>query len=151
MLRDGYKPRGYARKDRHGQPVLLEQRAEATADYLEHSHWSATSPPEHQAALNRVAEELQKRTQRHAHLQYDVNKVSIAELRIVLQKLKGNKAPGPDRITTDFLKDLDEDNLQAMLELVNQWWEQGQIPHEILRAKVTSLYKKGGPQPTGQL
>ena len=35
----GYKPTRYARRDRHGNLVDLNQRAKATKEYLEHEHW----------------------------------------------------------------------------------------------------------------
>ena len=145
LLREGYKPKRYARKDGHGKSVLLQQRAEATADYLEHSHWAADDDNGTQDEADQVTKNLQERAQRHANLKYNEEKVDLKELKKVLQKLKRNKAPGPDRISTDFLKDLDDENLKTYLELINQWWAQGQIPHEMLRAKVASLYKKGDP------
>ena len=66
-----------------------------------------------------------------------------------MNKWKRGKSPGPDNITTDLVKDLEEDMLEALLELINQWWEQGAVPKDVLKAKVASLYKKGNPDLQG--
>ena len=34
-----YKPKRYARNDRHGDPTDMDERAEATKEYLAKDHW----------------------------------------------------------------------------------------------------------------
>ena len=58
--------------------------------------------------------------------------------------IKG-KAPGPDNLTTDWLKDLDETNRLSLLELLTNWWETRDLPEQMEEARVASLYKKGDP------
>ena len=55
------------------------------------------------------------------------------------------KTPGPDDITSDFLKDLDDANLTAIQQLIAEWWDSGNIPEDLFVARVASLYKKGDP------
>ena len=55
------------------------------------------------------------------------------------------KSPGPDEITTDWLKDLDKHNKHLLLELLNSWWDDERLPKEMSEARVASLYKKGDP------
>ena len=92
-----------------------------------------------------VSNELKKRKERNKHLKYNTDKVTFEEMKEIQKRLKRNKAPGPDDITTDFIKDLEEDNLEELRTLINDWWEAGKVPHDILCARVASLYKKGDP------
>ena len=55
------------------------------------------------------------------------------------------KALGSDDLTTDWIKDLDEENRKCLLVILNEWWEKGRIPTEMGEARVASLYKKGDP------
>ena len=61
----------------------------------------------------------------------------------MLKKLKYRKAPGPDGITTDILKELDEDLITELNKLITEWWTKENIPEEELRARVVLIYKKG--------
>ena len=61
------------------------------------------------------------------------------------QQIKKSKAPGPDDITTDLVKEMNEENLEEILDLINEWWIAGEIPENMLTARVASLYKKGNP------
>ena len=56
-----------------------------------------------------------------------------------------DKAPGPDNITTDWLKDLDRENRIDLLRMLNTLWETADLPKEMSEARVASLYKKGDP------
>ena len=145
ILREGYTPRRYARNDRHGKPVPLAGRADAAADYLSKEQWAPAGDPAWQQATTMVSNELKKRKERNKHLKYNTDKVTFEEMKEIQKRLKRNKAPGPDDITTDFIKDLEEDNLEELRTLINDWWEAGKVPHDILCARVASLYKKGDP------
>ena len=71
----------------------------------------------------------------------------MQELMGIIDLFKKGKAPGPDNITTDFLKDLEHEEIRThMLDLINQWWTTGDIPDDITLARVVSLYKKGNPE-----
>jgi hypothetical protein len=145
ILREGYKPRRYARNDRHGKPVPLAGSADAAADYLEKEQWAPMGEVAWKEATNMVKNELARRKERNKDLRYNVGEVSTKEMKAIQNQLKRNKAPGPDDITTDFIKDLEEDNLEELRVLVNEWWTKCEVPHEILHARVASLYKKGDP------
>ena len=88
---------------------------------------------------------LETRKARFADVQYDIQPPTAKELKLVIRRMKRGKVPCPDDITTEFLKDLDEDNLAALADLIAEWWNTGDIPNEILNARVASLYKKGDP------
>eukprot|EP00959_Pyramimonas_sp_CCMP1952_P116626 2437486-Pyramimonas_sp.AAC.1 len=38
---------------------------------------------------------------------------------------------------------MNDDNLQALLEILNTWWRQEYVSPEVLRARVVLIYKKG--------
>ncbi|XP_075543923.1 uncharacterized protein LOC142578420 [Dermacentor variabilis] len=62
---------------------------------------------------------------------------SVQEIRTVLQLLKTNSAPGPDRITNKILRNLNDDAIEKLCEYINACWKEGQIPQE-----VTTLLEK---------
>ena len=43
------------------------------------------------------------------------------ELISIIKRLKRRKTPGPYEISIELFKELDNDNLQQVLELLNQW------------------------------
>ena len=81
----------------------------------------------------------------HAHLSYNAELITLEELDTILKRFKRGKSPGPDQITTDALKDLRDCNRQALVDLLNTWWVQGELPQTLTRANVVSLYKKDDP------
>jgi hypothetical protein len=69
-----------------------------------------------------------------------------AELRHTIKRLKKGKAPGPDLAPIEFYKWLDEENLDTLLTIFNEWWTTGTFPEEKLKAITASIYKKGDPK-----
>ena len=66
-------------------------------------------------------------------------KITMEELTAIIRKLKRRKAPGPDEIPIEFFKELTEELLESMLKIINEWWEQENIPEETMRAKVVLI------------
>ena len=56
--------------------------------------------------------------------------------------MKYDKSPGPDDLTADIVKLLDEEGLEDILDILNGWWEKRAMPDEAKITKVVSLYKK---------
>ena len=67
-------------------------------------------------------------------------------MREIVKKMKNGIAPGPDEITVDILKGMNDENLDVIRQLINQWWTEQTIPEDLTLAKVVSLYKKGNPE-----
>lgn len=61
----------------------------------------------------------------------------------MIKRLKRRKAPGPDEVPMEVFKELDELNLKWVQEMLNQWWNEEDIPEEMLRAIIALIYKKG--------
>ena len=150
-IRKEYQPNMYARNDKDGKRTELGQVAEATADYLAKVQWGKdeTNKEESPATPQDVREHLNQRKVRYNGLIFDEAPIRKEELDAVIKKLKKGKAPGPDGITTDALKDLTLINRVALLKLLNTWWEAGEFPTGLTSANVVSLYKKGSPRDQG--
>ena len=73
-------------------------------------------------------------------------KYTLEELKTTIDKPKKGKAPGPDDIPMEFYKWLDDENLDFLLKMINEWWETGTFPREGLKALTASIYKKGDPK-----
>ena len=69
--------------------------------------------------------------------------LNSAELDKALKLLKNRKAPGPDKIHNEMLKNLSEIGKQALLILLNKTWKSGIIPDSWKLATITPLLKKG--------
>ena len=61
----------------------------------------------------------------------------------VIKKLKTGKAAGPDGIPMEYLKAMDQGNAREVLDLINKWYDAGEIPNEVLMAQVVLIFKKG--------
>ena len=66
----------------------------------------------------------------------------MSELRAIIKRFDKGKSPGPDNIMREALKVLDNENLEELFALMNEWWQSGGIPDELARANVASLYKQ---------
>ena len=74
---------------------------------------------------------------------FNTGPIEMQELKKVLRKFKKGKGPGPDMIITDWVKDMRGDNLEALRNTLNEWWNNRKIPDDLALARVVSLYKKG--------
>ena len=60
--------------------------------------------------------------------------------------MKRNKAPGPDGIQMEFFKTLNSSNTALVLDIIQAWWSNEDMPTEVLHAKIALIYKKGDPK-----
>ena len=85
------------------------------------------------------------------HTTWNTKPPTTADIKIIIQKFKKSKAPGPDGITTDLVKDLGWEALDAIQKMIKKWWKERKVPDSITLARVVSLYKKGDPEKTRKL
>ena len=52
----------------------------------------------------------------------------LREMKMVLNKMKNKKAPGPDGIRIEFFKYLNDENLRLVLKEINGWRKDGSLP-----------------------
>ena len=50
-------------------------------------------------------------------LKFDAEPPTMKEIKKAIRKFKNNKAPGPDEIPMEFLKDLDDEGLEKVREI----------------------------------
>lgn len=143
-LKQKFAPNLYERADRFGKTVSLKQRADAAADYLAEKQWGPPAPltANEQAEFNNYYT-----TNRNTRVgDYDESELTLAELKLIIKKMKRNKAAGPDDIPMEYFKWLDDTALEFVRELINIWWNDGTFPEDKLRANIASIYKKGNPK-----
>ena len=73
------------------------------------------------------------------------NDLTIAELEKAIKMLKQRKAPGPDRVHNEMLKNIGTKAKTALLILFNKTWRKGVIPKAWRVATITPILKKGKP------
>ena len=99
----------------------LKDRAEATAEYLAEEQWSNSGPPHGVLDVGeKVDADLAGRPKREHKSNCRDEAINREELDTAIKKSQRDKAPGPDDITTDWLKDLDDDNRNTLLILLNE-------------------------------
>lgn len=63
--------------------------------------------------------------------------------RYVIEKLRRSRATGPDNIHTEMLNELGGVNREHLRRKRNEWWRQGRLPEELLKARAVLIHKKG--------
>ena len=116
-----------------GRLVPLKDRADTIATYLEQQHWS-NSNGQGLLPYNDLIGEIPT---------CDNSLFSLQELHLILKRCKVNKQPGPDQVIVELYRWLNTSNRQFLLDILNEWWAEGLVPHDILTARVVPIYKKG--------
>lgn len=152
FLKQQRKPKLYEFANRHGQIVPGHERAEAMADYLENVQWACHSVEQlpHNDPLffaPPINPDTNKPVFRNKHTNaFNCAPFVLEELKTFLKKSKNRKACGPDAIPMEFIKFLNDANLDTILDFCNICWLEGDFPEEKMKAFVASIYKKGDPQ-----
>ena len=143
-------PQVFERNNRHGKPVSLGLQAEATADYLEQDQWAPISQTYNGLHTIEAPPNLSPPTRFISDPSgFNLQDFTLRELRNYLKRCKNHKTPGPDELQMELFKWLDDENLELVRAILNQWWRGETIPHEVLQARVASIYKKGDPRNPG--
>ena len=129
-----YTPHFNKAKDIRGNRIPRGKKAEATAEYLEQIQWKDTTDtlPAERIDQKLIRDDLGIRD----------GPITEQELDRALRRLKNNKAPGPDRSTTELYKWLGSENRELVLEGLAEYWNEAKVPSAITAANIASLYKK---------
>ncbi len=76
----------------------------------------------------------------------DIGNITGRELDNTIKQMKINKAPGPDRVISELYKWLGMDSRDILREILNECWEEEEVPKVLLEANVASIYKKRDAQ-----
>ncbi|XP_037501539.1 tubulin-specific chaperone C-like [Rhipicephalus sanguineus] len=68
---------------------------------------------------------------------------SEAEIRVVLSSINTRSSPGPDRVTSKTLRNLDDESITRLTAYVNECWRVGCLPNAWKRARVVMIPKPG--------
>ena len=147
QLKQPYRGNPYSRKDTDGKHIPMNRRAEAAATFLEKQIWADNSQ-DNMHESERWPSEAYPPVLEHG-LGIDISPIRIEELIAVIRKMKRRKAPGPDQIPVELLKEMDATNLQEILLVLNEWWENESLPMEALQARVVLIFKKGNANELG--
>ena len=136
-MKKDHKPIPYAiRKTENGRKeiVKIKDKAEVAATHLENIFWGKTDEnPENGPEVfpGKIVNE---------NLKYRIEKLTLEELREIIKKTKRRKATGPDEIPMEAFKEMDDESLQKIIDLLNEWWENENIPEETLEARVVLIF-----------
>jgi len=125
--------RKYWRKNKHGLHIKFTHRAEHAANFLAQNIWGGEY----------VHEEFSMEPILCSNLAFDVGPITLKELREVIKKFKRRKAPGPDNVPIEVFKEMDDVNLERILDILNSWWTQEEVPEDLLQSRVVLIFKKG--------
>ena len=69
--------------------------------------------------------------------------ITLEEVQLNLQNLKNNKAPGPDKSTYEFYKNIPEAGVEYLTFIFNKSLKEERVPHSWVNIVLKMLYKKG--------
>ena len=73
-----------------------------------------------------------------SYLRVPIGDYILHEIHTALKKFMKNKAPGPDEVPIELLKQLDVDNLSLVLALINEI-KNGEFPEHIKEGQSTAV------------
>ena len=119
-----------------GKPIPWSQSHQAFRDHLQNKQWKNKTDEAnitHLKTLHPI----------HAEKE-DTEPFSMNELDAALNKLRKQKAPGPDHNANELFMILDEGNKQILLSYYNDVWVSGTAPAAWKEALVISIFKGKG-------
>ena len=69
--------------------------------------------------------------------------ITAMEVRNALKRMRNGKAPGMDTIPAELLKNMGEDGVMWLLELIDMLWNGQEPPEDWRRDLICPIYKKG--------
>ena len=134
-MKQQYKPVPYQQENSEGRHITYRNRAEGAARHLRERQWGETDEARQQVFCTDpiITEDLG----------YNVNIITLPELRRTVKKFKRRKAPGPDNVPMEVFKEMDDEALAEVLGVLNSWWTQENVPEEQMKARVVLIFKKG--------
>ena len=106
-LKRKYNPTPFHNKNAQGQHIQHKQRAQEAARYLSEQQWGTSTEAETQNIITTPIIPSNTDT-------YDTDYPTLIEIGRAIKKLKRRKAPGPDDIPTELLKEMQEDNIKEI-------------------------------------
>ena len=121
-----YQPVPYTQKDPAGRNVKVKDKAEGAAMFFETRIWQQSQTSTNEFTGPQIVTEQVS--------------ITLTELRQILRKFKRRKSPGPDEIPMEMFKEMDDDVLAHLLEILNEWWVNDNIPEEQLQSRIVLIF-----------
>ena len=115
-LKRKYNPTPFHNKNAAGEHINHKKRAQEAAKHLSEKQWGTNNTNQTREMVDTPI--IEANTE-----QYNIDYPTLVEIYRAIRKLKRRKAPGPDEIPTELLKELKEDNLKEVQKLFKQWWD----------------------------
>ena len=112
-LKRKYNPTPFHNKNAEGEHIHHKRRAQEAAKHLSEKQWGINTGTE-QEEFNQTPI-IEQNTE-----QYNIECPTLVEIFRAIRKLKRRKAPGPDEMPTELLKELKEDNVKEIQKLFKQ-------------------------------
>ena len=74
--------------------------------------------------------------------------ISMEEVELAIRQVKCKKAPGPDGVTNDMIKNFGLLTKRTLLKLFNESWKTGTVPVMWKKATIIHIHKKGKDKKT---
>jgi ribonuclease HI len=154
LIKDGHKAHRLfrnlsgTRKRTNPQPLQQNRKYIANpkkkADIF-NKHFASVNKTTRRKTLDRALSKLFKRkrqspTVNNCPFEQDFN---MTELDTAVKKLACRKAPGPDNIKNEMIKNLGPKGKTSLLNLINKTWKESTLPSTWLTATITPILKKG--------
>ena len=92
--------------------------------------------------------DLESKRQKFEDAVFNTSPLTLSEIRDIIKKAKYGKSPGPDDITYDLLKHMDDERLNTVKNIINEWWDHRRNPGRSHTSKCgLNLQKRGSGQP----
>ena len=124
-------------KNERGELVNDRMRPDTFADYFEKVQWARNEQIEQQ---RQDAPDSEPRYDTEAEVKQDPFTKEVNE---AISRLKNNKTPGPNGVTSELIKLLDGEAGEKLRELLHRCWEEEELFEEMNQADLAAIYKKG--------
>ena len=119
-------------EDNKGQTITLEENGELltgrqAANRFADNYAKESSVPVSPQQQREARREQRERQSKDTNVTPMKQPLTLHEQEVALKKLKTRKSPGPDGITNEMLKHLDNTAILKLLEVFNSSWERGTL------------------------
>ena len=135
-------------EDTRHLPIMIEQNQEMVsgpraANCLIDTYEEASSIEVPEERKNEIRTEIKGHEANPNPPDYMNSLFNLREMEDALNTLSDKKAPGPDKITNEMLKNLGTKAKSKLLSLYNNSWKTGNVPQIWREADMVPIHKKG--------
>ncbi|XP_063596221.1 uncharacterized protein LOC134773075 [Penaeus indicus] len=125
-------------------PVKKQDQKSKTAEILELMETRRKAKVNNETEYKLTYKEIKKKCNEVKEKQLEGPPILQDEVRYVLKKMKHGQAPGPDKVTIEMFDALEEYGIDLITTLINNIYDTGHIPSDLLKSNFIALPKKAG-------